>query len=295
MANIPTLQNIIIEKCKKRLDELYDAAGKFTVHAQRKFTTEEKEEANLLQDLISEKDTLEVINLIESRIKNNAEFEKIRKNLAMKKKKIINDLKKEVQEKGIEALGKENLEIKLNEMRVTICEPMRYDLKGFGGPTIFSDLLNKKIESRATDTCVLKILQMPEVNRRRHWLKERLEREVSEGESKEDNEEPKLKKARHTGSNQAQKEALQKWKEDKKGGLLIYDTINVEYYPVRGLKMDARQQYDYNQQKIPIRSDDWDNIVNSVTGLKWDRHWIMTFIYPPQPPQLSQPPQLRFN
>ena len=122
------------------------------------------------------------------------------------------------------------------------------------------------------------------VNRLRHWL----EREVSEGESKgEDNEESKLKKARHTGSNQAQKEALQKWKEDKKGGLLIYDTINVEYYPVRGLKMDARQQYDYNQQKIPLRPDDWDDIVNRVTGLKWDRHWIMTFIYPT--------PRLRFN
>ena len=122
------------------------------------------------------------------------------------------------------------------------------------------------------------------VNRLRHWL----EREVSEGESKgEDNEESKLKKARHTGSNQAQKEALQKWKEDKKGGLLIYDTINVEYdKSVRGLKMDARQKYDRKQQKIELKLDDWDFIVQ---GLKWDRHWIMTFIYSPKPPQL------RFN
>ena len=215
------------------------------------------------------------------RIKNNAEFEEIRKNLAVKKKKIINDLKNEVKAKGNEALEKENLEIKLNEMRMTICEPMGYDLKGYRGPRIFSDLLNQKIESRATDTCVLKILQMPEGSRR--WLK----REVSKGESKgEDNKKPK-KKAHHPGSTQAQdqqKKALQKWKEDKKGGLLIYDTINVEYHmSVRGLKMDARQKYDRKQQKKELNLDDWDFIVQ---GLKWDRHWIMTFIYPPQ---------LRFN
>ena len=173
-------------------------------------------------------------------------------------------------------------------MRMTICEPMGYDLTGYRGPRIFADLLNQKIESiesRATDTCVLKILQMPEGSRR--WLK----REVSEGESKgEDNKKPK-KKARRPGStqapDQAQKKALQKWKEDKKGGLLIYDTINVEYdKSVRGLKMDARQKYDRKQQKIELKLDDWDFIVQ---GLKWDRHWIMTFIYSPKPPQL------RFN
>ena len=80
---------------------------------------------------------------------------------------------------------------------------------------------------------------------------------------------------------------MQKWKEDKKGGLLIYDTINVEYdKSVRGLKMDARQKYDRKQQKIELKLDDWDFIVQ---GLKWDRHWIMTFIYSPKPPQL------RFN
>ena len=281
MANIPTLQNIIIEKFKKRLNELDDAAGHFGYNEYRRFTKEEEEESNILKEKISENDTYEVINLIESRIKDNAEFEEIRKNLAIKKQKIINDLKNEALEKGIEALEKENLEIKLNEMRMTICEPMGYDLTGYRGPRIFSDLLNQKIESiesRATDTCVLKILQMPEGSRR--WLK----REVSEGESKgEDNKKPK-KKARRPGStqapDQAQKKALQKWKEDKKGGLLIYDTINVEHYmSVRGLKMDARQKYDRNQQEIPLRQDDWDDIVQ---GLKWDRHWIMTFIYPPQ-------------
>ena len=257
MANIPTLQNIIIEKFKKRLNELDDAAGHFGYNEYRRFTKEEEEESNILKEKISENDTYEVINLIESRIKDNAEFEEIRKNLAIKKQKIINDLKNEALEKGIEALEKENLEIKLNEMRMTICEPMGYDLTGHRGPRIFSDRLNQEIESRATGTCVLKILQMPEYSR--HWL----EREVSEGESKgEDNEKSKLKKARRTGSNQAQKKALQKWKEDKKGGLLIYDTINVEYYmSVRGLKMDARQKYDRNQREIPLDLDDWDSIV----------------------------------
>ena len=87
MANIPTLQNIIIEKFKKRLNELDDAAGHFGYNEYRRFTTEEEEESNILKEKISENDTLEVINLIESRIKNNAEFEEIRKNLAIKKKK----------------------------------------------------------------------------------------------------------------------------------------------------------------------------------------------------------------